>query len=59
MSGYQFKMMKINEDGRPLFARDIEKHMNPGAAQYTPERFERYINRTKPSIPNEIRWKEP
>ena len=61
MSDFHFKMMNIHEDGRPIFARDIEKHLNPGAAQYKPENFDRYDKRTKPSIPcipNEARWKE-
>ena len=32
-------MMRFNDGGRPLFARDNDKHMTPAPSQYRPDRF--------------------
>ena len=56
-------MMRFNEGGRPLFARDSDKHLTPAPSQYRPDRFLKYDKKTKLSpqrsnIPNELRFKE-
>jgi len=53
----------FNAGGRPLFARDSDKHMTPAPVQYKPDRFTKYENRSKfqphrPNIPNDIRFKD-
>ena len=54
---------RFNEGGRPLFARDADRHLFPAPTQYKPDRFVKYDNSTKynprkPSLNNEIRFKQ-
>mmetsp|Transcript_3786 Transcript_3786/g.4341 ORF Transcript_3786/g.4341 Transcript_3786/m.4341 type:complete len:89 (-) Transcript_3786:637-903(-) len=55
--------INFNSGGRPLFARDSDKHMTPAPSQYKPDRFIKYdaktkFNPDKANIPNEIRFKD-
>ena len=37
----------IGKSGRPIFAKDSDKHMTPAPAYYKPEIFDAYQSRTK------------
>ena len=62
MSSLNTTMMRFNDGGRPLFARDNDKHMTPAPSQYKPDRFLkdklRKLSPQRPTIPNELRFKE-
>jgi len=52
---------RFNEGGRPLFARDADKHMTPAPTQYRPDKFLKYEKRTKlqphrANIPRDLRF---
>jgi hypothetical protein len=49
--------------GRPLFARDADKHLTPAPSHYRPDKYMKYDKKTKlqprrSSIPTQVRWKE-
>ena len=53
----------FNAGGRPLFARDSDKHNTPAPSQYRPDRFMKYDLKTKfkphkANLNNEIRFKD-
>jgi len=55
-------LARFNEGGRPLFARDADKHLTPAPSAYKPDRFQKYEDRTKlqptrTNISNEARFK--
>lgn len=39
--------LKFNAGGRPIFAKDADKHMTPAPSQYKPDRFIKYDLDTK------------
>ena len=53
----------IGKSGRPLFAKDSDKHMTPAPAYYKPEVYEIYDSRTRfnehrKSLPRQERFRE-
>ena len=51
----------INDGGRPLFARDADKHRNPAPNSYKPDKFAARYGRShhkRSTVANEARFKD-